>query len=175
MSEEPMVELAAVENSFKNACRSFAESFLQTVVVIDDEAYIKEPEAEPEVLKAPDPRGKTNSDDTEDASTTVTADAETEETNDKPTDQTVEGTSPRRPSAENELDAKQLVASFAERGLVCAVLTPDKVENLSTSFVSVARRSDITIVDWLINKDDGNLARSIVKEILELDLSLIHI
>jgi hypothetical protein len=70
---------------------------------------------------------------------------------------------------EHELNAKVVVDQFAELGLVCAVLKPEKDENPERPTVAAARRADIVILDWYLNGVGGDIALSLIEAILRSD------
>jgi hypothetical protein len=55
----------------------------------------------------------------------------------------------------HELNAKYLIESFAEQGVVCAVLVPHKIEvdQLHKKVYPVAERADIVMLDWVLHGD----------------------
>ncbi len=145
----------AANISFDTITKSIAESFLQTVVVVDDEAYLRPSDIsqppvaasgeQTEPLVEPGPRGQPE---------VVPA---------NPPDDA-------RPAlTSHQLDAKVLIDSFALKGLVCAVLTPGKGEDLSPNTLKAAQRSDVVVLDWQLSNDDGVKATSIIQELIEQD------
>lgn len=67
---------------------------------------------------------------------------------------------------EQALDAKKLIDGFADHGLVCAVMRPARDEPVINRVVTVARRSDIVILDWELNGDRGAVAKRIIKRVV---------
>ncbi|PKR56502.1 response regulator receiver domain [Thalassospira lohafexi] len=69
------------------------------------------------------------------------------------------------------LDAKGLIKSALDLGLVCSVVNPTGDEvNIPKSVSQAAVRADIVSLDWHMNKgDEGNLASEIIKQILIAD------
>jgi hypothetical protein len=128
-------------NNFRQRCINVAERFLQTAVIVDDQAYIDDSSRPPGRLKTPN------------RETTAMAQASdlAEQT---------------QASARHDLDAKLLVDSFAERGLICAVIAPRPGIPLASTVGRTARRADIVLLDWQINDDDGKRALSILNQIL---------
>ncbi|AGW13795.1 response regulator receiver domain [Megalodesulfovibrio gigas] len=116
--------------------------FLQTVVVIDDQAYDVQNEKTAIPLKSPS-RGQAKADDSsEDAARTQVA---------------------------HSLDTSQLVSAFACKGLVCAVIAPQKDEPVEQRLGSVVDRCDIVIIDWQMFNDDGKQTLSLIKHLCEGD------
>jgi hypothetical protein len=64
------------------------------------------------------------------------------------------------------LDAKRIIDGFAEFGLVCAVMRPDKNEALVGRVVHVAQRADIVVLDWELNGDGGKISKSIIRRVV---------
>jgi hypothetical protein len=149
----------ATGKTFHQHTLDVVSSFLQTVVVLDDEAFIQrttgpastneEPIAK---LEEPDPRG----------SPLVSAKTPGSPTSNQPD-------AIRPPSVGHELDAKVLVDAFAAKGLICAILTPAPGESLSSQTIQTARIADIVVLDWHIAKDNGAAATGIVEGILTDD------
>ena len=138
------IEASAVSRpTFRDFAREIAIGFLQTVVVVDNEAELHSEELISD-LTPPSPRGGAT--EIEDESTEID-----------------HGTSVggRQRAV---LDAKVLNESFARVGLVCSVLRPAEQEDLSPLTVTVARRADIVVLDWKLF-DNGERACSIIRQI----------
>ena len=133
--------------AFQCMSKGVAERFLQTVVVLDDGAYMGPAEAPPTVVE-PD----------ED----VAIPEEPEE------GEGVPAIPPATPI--NALDAQTLITGFAKQGLVCAVLAPHLDEDGSEATVRASRRADIVILDWQLG-DHGERAKEIIQKITEEDAS----
>ena len=129
--------------SFQTLSRDVVKQFLQTAVVLDDEAFVP-------------PRPT--------AGTLVEPDPDVSAPESMPDDQTADG-----PSG-NSLDAEALINSFADLGMVCAVLTPKKDDDGKEATVSASRRADIVILDWHLG-DQGQRATQIMREIAADDAS----
>ncbi len=149
--------------SFQSLSREIALDFLQTVVVVDDNAFLSPRESSrPELI----PRGIAeplfaNSFDSEEdvASTPVIS------------------------TIPHPLNAKALNDSFAEKGLVCAILRPDpdEVDISSDSDIQnenliygktfqAAKRADLVILDWNIYGHYGEVTKQIISEIVQNDI-----
>ena len=133
--------------AFQCMSKGVAERFLQTVVVLDDGAYMGPAEPPPTVVE-PD----------ED----VAIPEEPEE------GEGVTAIPPATPI--NALDAQTLITGFAKQGLVCAVLAPHLDEDGSEATVRASRRADIVILDWQLG-DHGERAKEIIQKITEEDAS----
>lgn len=142
-----------VSDTFELFSRGIAGRFLQTVVVVDDRAFLSaaqlsdDEESSAELLP-PGPRG--DSDESESSAARATGNA--------------------RPY---DLDAKVLNETFAKSGLVCTVLRPERDEDISTAVLSVARRADIVVLDWRLN-DHGERATDLIKQVHAQDLEAVE-
>lgn len=122
-----------------------ASSFAYTMIVVDDEPADDsvEPEPAPEV-KTPSRRDVAAA---------------------KKVDQ--------KPEAQRShpLDAKGLIKSALDLGLVCSVVNPTGDEgSVAKSVAKASLRADIVSLDWHMNHgDDGQLASEIIQEILRGD------
>ena len=134
--------------------RGIVESFLQNVVVLDDRLVRSQVERQPrgsesELIVAPD------------YPETPTRD-----------DYVVNGTHDGGP-----LNADSLINTFADMGVVCAVLNPlyDGVSGSSGNGPSLERatraavRADIVVLDWNIGGRGGEFTQSVIGEILSKD------
>lgn len=128
--------------SFRVLSREVVQGFLQTAVVLDDEAFIP-PQPAVSALVEPDPEISTPESGPDDGE----APAQTAD----------------RPSG-NSLDAQALINSFANVGMVCAVLTPWKDDDGKDTTVNASRRADIVVLDWHLG-DQGQRATQIVRQI----------
>lgn len=68
------------------------------------------------------------------------------------------------------LDAKALIESAMDHGLICSVLRPASAEeDITERVVKAAERVDIVSLDWEMFADGGRTAREIVKRIVVAD------
>lgn len=132
------------EQTFRAFSKGVVESFLQTVVVLDDGAYMTPDVSVPTVVEP-------------DEAVSVPEEVEPAEP-------------AALPEAPNQLDAQALIGSFAERGLVCGVLLPWKGDDPSAATLAASRRADILILDWQLG-DDGQKATEIIRKLIEEDIS----
>lgn len=84
---------------------------------------------------------------------------------------------PKRAAKEqhsHSLDAKTLIKSALDLGLVCSVVNPSGDEdNVAKGVAKASIRADIISLDWhMRGDDDGALACNIVKEILRQDAAI---
>lgn len=167
--------------AFRTYCHDAAKHFLQTAVVIDNEAvfdmdrYIKEAqakqaeaeaEAQKEQIIVP-PSGSLK-----EIKLTVPAAA-------KPEVVAKEVTPPKAPPTPPDfshlLDAKLLIDGFSDSRIVCSVICPGKDEDQAVErAIKVAVTADIVVVDWMLDKVKGEAgskrARDIIKGVIENDI-----
>ena len=146
-------------SNFHQRCKETAKRFLQTVVIVDDEAYI-EPAQSREALKKPTRHTVGSRPSTTAAESPTSATGKTE-------GKAAEKVGPSDGS--HRLDARTLVESFSRQGLICAVVVPRSDTDSSDIVDPSVKRTDIVILDWQINGDDGKKTLSILKHILEVD------
>ncbi len=133
----------AQRKNFKDISLDIASQFLQSVVVVDDLAYLRETDR-------PHPRGGLDKPGLGQP---------------KPQRKIVKGAD-TIDRVENELNAKVLIDTFAEKGLVCSVLRPKVEEEYELKVLKAAERADIVILDWQlqgINSPDIDAAELIGK------------
>jgi hypothetical protein len=133
-----------MEGTFTDFSREVVAGFLQTVVVLDDGAYLEPTEPTGEIVE-PDQSRSIPEEEGEGVAAAV-----------KP------HVSP------NALDAQALITSFAERGLVCGVLVPWKDDPSTDATLQASRRADIVILDWQLG-DEGEKATGLIQTLLEQD------
>lgn len=132
--------------TFRDHVRRTVDEFLQTVVMVDDEAY----------RVAPQPDG----DGWDDVASGQRA---VRRKRLKP---------PAVPPAADDLDPRATTEAFGRRGLACAMLSPQtKKENreVTDPLVATARRADLVVLDWNLNGDDGATTLRLFEEILRSD------
>ena len=130
-------------SDFSQYCMEIAKRFLQTAVVVDDEAQIDVAPPANGLLVKPDRR-------------TLVGNTEETEGIDLP--------------GRHSLDARVLVDSFAEHGLICGVIAPRPDDTtINNKVVLIAKQADIVVLDWQLNTDNGRNTLSMLKEILKDD------
>lgn len=128
---------------FSRLSRDVVKDFLQTAVVLDDEAFIA-PQGAAGPLVEPDPDA-----------TTGDTDADGHR-------------APAHRRRRNSLNAEALITSFAAYGICCAVLTPWEDSDGGDATVNASRRADIVILDWQLG-DHGERATRIIRQIADDD------
>jgi len=149
---------------FNAFCSEAAEQFLQTVVIIDNEAVLyNEPyinfEPEEPVCEIAYPSNGTLGGPTAKVNVDVVP--------------TVEANADEH---KNILRAKPLIDTFADKGVICSVMRPDPEEDqVVRRAVAVASVADIVVVDWKLGgvqgESGGFRAKEIIKGVIERDLA----
>lgn len=146
------------DSPFFRRSKIVAEEFLQTTVIVDDQAYFGDEksilEIEPPTPIDLKPPGRGAG-----AFSGKEASAESEDSL----------VSPPYAIGSHRLNAQKVINSFAQKRIVCSVIRPTdnddddwtiSVENLATS-------ADIIIVDWELNKDNGENTLNILEQIIK--------
>jgi hypothetical protein len=163
------------EIDFRQHSESIVRRFLQTIVVVDDRAFFHPEESlgptEP-VISPIRPRF-TGTPESLPAQQEEPAVTEAEITGDsslevkEPSIDQAETPKETSKDRAHVLDAKYLIESFAERGMVCAVLRPQdfEVEHLDKKIYPLAVRSDIVMLDWVLHQDvEGTKVTELIAE-----------
>jgi hypothetical protein len=150
-----------------------AEQFVQTIVLIDDEAYtLFKPSPSGQLEKADltisepalHPGDGSEAADTSESTPTTTTVVDSEEKS------FTEGFGDATPTDLSQgLNSRNIVANFAQRGLVCGIIEPNPNGSDLDQLLKVAKRSDVLIVDWVFSRDQGKTAKHIIKEVLGTD------
>jgi hypothetical protein len=158
-----------------DAARNAAAKFLQSVVVVDDQAALTSNAGPDDDMAVPP--GRDNAAAAPEPAPLVPAPERVvslggEEAGEETTSEAVphgELRVPEKVPDVHGLDAKSLIARFAEMGLVCAVLKPDADEDLKPQIAQAAKRADLIVLDWEIYKDGGLTALGLIDRILSDD------
>lgn len=147
---------------FLERSRDVVREFLQTAVVVDDEALYSPPPPEAVAALVPPDPGPLGSV----APLTVSGPAAAEGAVASEPD----------PIVEHPLNAADLVQAFAGIGVVAAVMRPEpgnKTEQgeFDSAFLHAARRADIVVMDWSIFRDGGQRARRLIASLLKKDVA----
>lgn len=133
--------MAAGGISFEEHSLKIAKDFLHTVVVVDDEAEYRDSTTDdPTTILQTPGKSDTTSDDSE-----------------------------VLPVHRHPLNAKQLIDTFAELGMVCAILKPDKDEDFIEKTDHASQRADIVVLDWRIGDDYGTTTTQTIEKIIQTD------
>jgi hypothetical protein len=131
--------------SFDEHIGNIVESFLQTVVVVDDRALPGRKSIEP-----------------------TSTEEQSEETTGRGRGVRSGLRAPTEPD-DHDLDPKAVTDAFAQHGLVCSLLTPDPGEDIDEMFLRAARRADLVLLDWVLHRDEGRKTLRLVEKILQDD------
>ena len=67
------------------------------------------------------------------------------------------------------LNSNIVVENALELGLVCAIVQPGKRDHVINKVSKAAERADIISLDWRMHSDDGDIAKSIIRKIVQKD------
>lgn len=144
------------KSPFFERSKRIAEDFLQTTIVVDDQAYF-EPAPESTVSSA-----STNLEDPPRRKSDISSDEDELAESDEPLLQVPEATGSHR------LNAQEVINSFAQKRIVCSVIKPTKNDtNWITTVERLAASADIIVVDWELHKDNGEKALDILEQIIK--------
>ena len=130
---------------FQSRTRDVVESFLRTVVLLDDLAVMSTSTIEPKGAAASAPLSVP----------------------DYPQSPTPKDDILRRDPQGVRLDADAVIGGFADIGSVCAVLNPAPGDEFRERTVKTALRADIVILDWKIHDSVGDAALDVMRDILQ--------
>ena len=181
---------------FEARCREAAEHFLQTVVVIDNEAeFDGGPDSEtPRVaerartrLLAPDNEGASvASGETpadlqnrvpvssqtavvERPAAAAAPPAEAVSSSEPGGRAEVAATDPPDAPVSHRLNAKTLTDAFGDRSVLCTVYRPGPGEQMVERAAKIASHADIVVVDWYLESSSSAMAKAIIADILRKD------
>lgn len=129
---------SAQSEEFLRLSKKFVKRFLHTVVFVDEQAYFKTAEQVKRVT-TPERRVKPKIATTETNTSTGLA---------------------------HDLNAKEVMDTFASEGMICTVLKPAAGESPLGNAIEAAKRADAIILDWDIHKDNGKTALEIIRKIV---------
>ena len=131
--------------TFEEHSKNIASSFLQSVVVVDDGAFLHDWERPRPHDKLVKPGRGT-----------------------KPIKESPQPGEPTSEDKTHDLDAKVLIDTFAEKGLICSVLKPTLMESFEDKALNAALLADIVVLDWQLqgiefpDKDAAGLIAKII-------------
>ena len=130
---------------FFKRSQKFAESFIQSVVIVDDDITFEETS----IVKSLTPPTRSRQ--------------QLDEEKNEAGDEYVEVN-----DLTHRFYAKPVIDKFAERSIVCSVFSPNKNENsLVRTIDHLANCADVIVLDWSLYKDNGEKVLSIFKRILD--------
>ena len=129
---------------FSERSLEVCSKFLQTAVIIDDKLHFTQSN-KPEIIPVKPGR------------------------NQKPS--TFTGSLKKNVTKDRGLNAQALTKSFAEHGIICGALDFNDFETDSIAFLKTAKRADIVIIDWEMEKENPGInALNLISELLSDDL-----
>ncbi|WP_105434914.1 response regulator receiver domain [Neorhizobium tomejilense] len=132
--------------TFEEQCNSAAANFLQTAVLVDDQAEFGvsaplAPASEGDEFIEPDELAGA-----------------------------VAAISQPAQAIRDRLDAGAITQGFAEKGLICSVLKPKSSASITVEVLRLAPKSDIIVLDWQMGSvDNGDIALGLIHNVLEMD------
>jgi hypothetical protein len=136
--------------------RAIAADFLQTVVLVDDQAELRRVTDVPDETSSPGPI----------AGIDPLFEVDSEEESEPEAGLQVPENQGAPESGEDTLDAKTVIDRFSELGLVCGVIRPDPTDPLSETVGPVATRADILVLDWWLNGDAGEASLALIRHVV---------
>ena len=137
------------DEQYLDHIKKIVGDFINSVVIIDDQPTYSPIETGVKIAKTPIPGVPVES-----PQQTIRADIPP----------------PKKESINHTLDAKRVVDSFSNKGIICSIIRPGfstgKFENISPNTLKIA---DVIILDWLLYDKDGKNCTSIIESILESD------
>jgi len=137
--------------TFKDKIDEVVLDFLETAVVVDDD---------PKPLSRRTTKERASARD----ETPPIRDADQYKLEASPTIEALEAEQQDHP-----LNAKALTDAFADIGVICLVIAPERDAEIQTRFLSAAARADLVVLDWEIHRDGGETARRLLKAMLDQD------
>lgn len=139
-----------MKRAFARHIRSTVDDFLQTVVMVDDEAFRRA-----DLPSGPADEAWDAGDD--DAPAAV---------------QSVRLKAPAATPPPDDLDPNATTKAFGSRGLTCAMLspqTPEENKEVKDPLLRTASRADLVVLDWMLNGDDGETTLKLLHDLLRHD------
>jgi hypothetical protein len=160
--------------NFEDSSQKIVSEFLHSVVVVDDRASLNinssEELVQPETVTALVKPSRKKAPPVEIDAVKPLSRAD-EKIKEKIPDENKPPIIPQ--SLSGDLDAKKLIDTFADKGLVCAVLKPIEHEpGLNEKTDHATHKSDIVILDWQIGDNEekpGAIALGLIKKIISTD------
>jgi len=136
-------------SSFQCRIEHVVEDFLETALVVDDEAM------RPHAPKASNARTANSAKE----KPRVRGDLSLKE----PSEVDVEAIE------DHPLDSKSLIDAFADKGIICSVIAPLANEEIQMRVLKAASRADLLVLDWELHRDGGKTALALIKGVLQQD------
>lgn len=155
--------------TFSQISDEVAADFLQTVVLLDDQAFFAPIEPESVTILEEPPLK---------ASVSTASVSETSKQPKISMQPVTNGPKHEEPSADpasapdavddtHDLHAKAIIDAFGKKGLVCSVFRPEKEERSADDFFPALLKADLVVLDWIIHKDDGETALAVIGKLCQ--------
>lgn len=151
------------DTEFFRLSQEVAEEFLQSTVIVDDFAGMRERRqdienkklVEPEIRRRPQSKSQGEK-----------IENEIEQLEDK-------FSQPENHDVAHYLNAKKVIDGFAKKKIVCSVLQPrkDEMESITNILQNLADCADIIVLDWSLYSDNGEKALDILTHIIQPELN----
>ena len=151
------------DSEFFLKSKQLAENFLQTTLIVDDQAQFdvllqSSNDQSPEILQGLKEPGRGS------RSKSIFSVLRKS--------QVTSGVSPTLPMKESHvLDAQKVINSFAQKRIVCSVIKPSRDLDWQKTVVELASSADIVILDWELDRDNGEKTLDILKKILSVAIA----
>lgn len=157
------------ETSFEEVVRTQVSRFLQTAVLVDDQALRRAVRPHVSGTEASGHGTAIPGDETAGGNVEQASMSEPEASPGPANAPVLELQPPTQVNEPEELDAALMARVFAERGLVCSILSPQtRTENdeIVEPLLTAASRADLLLLDWNLNDDNGATAKLVYERIL---------
>jgi hypothetical protein len=142
-------EVIVTESTFFNHSKTIIEEFLSTAIIFDDQANFGDFNLiPPKVVVSPTTRKRKSQE-------KVDSDSKDSKVPKKEEPLTLS----------HDLNAKKVINSFAEKGILCSVIKPeeDELETLHETATLLSEKADLIIFDWELSQTSGKTALPLVK------------
>ncbi len=145
------------DSEFFRLSRTLVENFLQTTVIVDDQVqfsnvFQQSTDKEEIISGGLVKPGRKSSTISESASSNIFSRNENTIIPDE--------------NGSHFLDAQKVINSFAQKRIVCSIIKPSKGLDWQKSVIELAHSTDIVILDWELEKDNGKETLNILKKII---------
>lgn len=164
--------MAHATNAFQDYRLSGVQRFVQTAVVIDNEAEMRAdpvPTTEPKIATRK-PAGVIKQDPAPPMRKAVAGEMPTAIMS-TPSSADEKGNQSAPRDAAGSLNAKLLTDAFSKKEIICGLYRPEPGENMVSLATNAARHADVVIVDWLLEKNSSVKAVEVIIAILKDDIS----
>ncbi|GAB6147293.1 response regulator receiver domain [Desulfocicer niacini] len=137
------------ETTFFNHSKNIIQEFLSTAIIFDDQASFGDfNTSQPKTVVSPTTRKKKAQEKVDEKNKDATG-FEKEEAL----------------TLSHDLNAKKVINSFAEKGILCSVIKPeeDELETLHETATLLSEKADLIIFDWELSQTSGKTALPLVK------------